>query len=77
MIKNIAYLLLILVVPLILYLLSLETVIPIPPDDDHFGLTTEAECFGCHGEGKEFARSEEHPPKDRCFKCHMPENNKE
>lgn len=70
MIKNIAYLLLILVVPLILYLLSLETVIPIPPDEDHINLSQEIECFSCHGEGKEFARSEEHPPKDRCFKCH-------
>ncbi|UCD35262.1 MAG: hypothetical protein JSU90_00050 [Nitrospiraceae bacterium] len=72
MTKKLFYFLVILIVPLILYLLSLETIIPMPPDDSHAGLTREAECFECHGEGKEYARKKEHPPKDQCLKCHSP-----
>ena len=71
--KNIFYFLVILIVPLTLYILSLETVIPIPPDEDHAGLTQEAECFECHGDDAEYARKTSHPPKDLCFQCHKEE----
>jgi len=70
MMKKISYSLLIVMVPLVLYLLSLEPVIPIPPDADHINLTEESQCFTCHGKGKPNERSKDHPPKDRCFKCH-------
>jgi len=70
MIKKIFYFLLILTVPLVLYLLSLKTVLPIPEDDAHKGIMEEQACFECHGEGKEFARKKTHPPKDQCLKCH-------
>ena len=70
MIKKIFYFLLILTVPLILYLLSLKTVLPIPSDDAHKGITEEKACFECHGEGKEYARKKSHPPKDQCLQCH-------
>ncbi len=76
MIKHISYFALICVVPLILYILSLETVIPIPPDESHIGLTKDIECFECHGEGEEYARKKEHPPKDMCFQCHKFVKNK-
>ena len=70
MMKHILYLALILIVPATLYILSLEKVIPIPPDDIHAGITEERGCFECHGDGQEYARKKEHPPKDQCFKCH-------
>ena len=70
MLKHISYLALILIVPATLYILSLEKVIPIPPDDAHAGVTEVKTCFECHGEGQEYARKKEHPPKDQCFKCH-------
>lgn len=54
----------------ILYVASLETVIPFPSDNDHVTIKDEAKCLDCHGKGKEFARQDKHPPKDRCFKCH-------
>ena len=72
MIKSILYLLLILTVPLTLYLLSLETVAPTPYDKDHINAQTVQDCFECHGDDKEYARSKDHPPKDQCFKCHGP-----
>lgn len=68
--KQLLYFALICVVPTILYLLSLEKVIPMPVDETHANLTEIDQCFECHGEGKEYARSKEHPPKDQCFKCH-------
>jgi len=70
--KNILYLALILIVPITLYFLSLETVIPTPSDDNHMGLTEENECFECHGDDKDYPRKKDHPPKDQCFKCHKP-----
>ncbi len=70
--KGILYLLLILTVPLTLYILSLETVSPTPYDDNHINAKTVQDCFECHGDDKEYARSEDHPPKDKCFKCHGP-----
>jgi len=54
----------------ILYIASLENVIPFPLDASHITITDELQCFDCHGEGKEYSRKEDHPPKDRCFKCH-------
>jgi hypothetical protein len=71
--KSILYLLLILTVPLILYILSLETVSPTPYDEEHINAKTVQDCFECHGDDKEYARSKDHPPKDQCFKCHSPE----
>lgn len=68
--KNIIVLVLILIVPVLFYILSLETVIPIPDDDAHAGINEESMCFDCHGEDKKHARKKDHPPKDRCFKCH-------
>jgi hypothetical protein len=68
--KQLQYFALICVVPAILYILSLEKVIPMPVDETHANLTEIAQCFECHGEGKEYARKKEHPPKDQCFKCH-------
>lgn len=70
MIKKIFYLILILLVPLTLYLLSLQTVLPIPSDDSHTGIKEEQRCFECHGDDREFPRKKTHPPKDECFKCH-------
>ena len=68
--KQILYFLLICTVPAILYFLSLEKVIPTPVDETHTGLTEIAQCMECHGEGEEYARKKEHPPKDQCDKCH-------
>ncbi|MDH4233347.1 MAG: hypothetical protein OEW04_15120 [Nitrospirota bacterium] len=68
--RQLLYFALICVVPAILYVLSLEKVIPTPVDDTHAGLTEEIQCFECHGEGRDNARKKEHPPKDQCFKCH-------
>ncbi len=68
--KNLFFLAVILLVPFTLYILSLETVVPIPPDENHGGLTKELQCFDCHGKNKEFPRKKEHPPKDLCFQCH-------
>jgi hypothetical protein len=68
--KNIIFLVLILLVPMLLYILSLETVIPIPLDENHLKITEEQVCFNCHGEGEEYALKKEHPPKYECFKCH-------
>lgn len=68
--RQLLYLALICVVPAILYFLSLEKVIPMPVDDAHANLTEISQCFECHGEGMEYARKKEHPPKDECFKCH-------
>jgi hypothetical protein len=68
--KNILFLAMIILVPTILYILSLENVIPLPSDDAHLGIKDEIDCFECHGEGKEHARKKDHPPKDKCFICH-------
>ncbi len=68
--KNILFLALILLVPIILYILSLETVVPIPPDDNHIGITEEKKCFDCHGEDEAHPLKKAHPPKYECFKCH-------
>ncbi len=68
--RQILYFALICVVPAIFYYLSLGTVIPMPEDEKHTGLTEVAQCLECHGEGMENARSQKHPPKDRCDKCH-------
>ncbi len=68
--KHIFYFALILLVPVTLYVLSLETVIPFPSDDDHLSITDEIQCFDCHGDDKGYPRKKEHPPKDQCFKCH-------
>jgi len=68
--KHIFYLTLILLVPLTLYLLSLKTVVPIPSDDSHAGITEIKDCFECHGDDKEYPREKTHPPKDQCFNCH-------
>jgi hypothetical protein len=68
--KHIFYLTLILLVPLTLYILSLKTVVPIPPDDNHAGITEVKGCFECHGDDKVSPRKKTHPPKDQCFNCH-------
>ena len=68
--KHIFYLTLILLVPLTLYILSLKTVVPIPPDDNHAGITEVKGCFECHGDDKGNPRKKTHPPKDQCFNCH-------
>lgn len=68
--RQLLYFALICSVPVIFYFLSLEKVISTPIDETHAGLTEEIQCFECHGEGEDYARKEEHPPKDECFKCH-------
>lgn len=68
--KNILYLAIILLVPVLLYILSLETVIPIPLDENHQGITEEIQCLDCHGKGEDYPLKKEHPPKDQCFQCH-------
>jgi hypothetical protein len=75
MTKNIIFAVAVLSVFTLLYVLSTETVVPIPSDDNHADITEEAVCFDCHGEDKEFARGKDHPPKDRCFKCHTATEN--
>lgn len=70
MIKNIIFAAAVIGIFALLYVLSTETVVPIPPDDRHIGIVEESACFECHGEGEEYARKKDHPPKDRCFKCH-------
>ncbi|MEW6600794.1 MAG: hypothetical protein AB1499_07470 [Nitrospirota bacterium] len=71
--KHIFYLTLIMIVPITLYILSLKTVVPIPPDDSHAGITTIEGCFECHGDDKGNPRKKSHPPKDQCFNCHKSE----
>lgn len=68
--KNIIFAAVIICVVGLLYILSLETVVPIPPDENHLGIEEELKCFDCHGAGKEYERKKEHPPKDMCFECH-------
>jgi hypothetical protein len=70
MIKNIIFAAVVIGIFTLLYVLSTEVVVPIPSDDSHIGIKEEATCFECHGEGQEYARKKDHPPKDRCFKCH-------
>jgi len=70
MIKNIIFAAVVIGIVTLLYVLSTKTVVPIPADGSHAGIVVEAMCFECHGEGKEYARKKDHPPKDRCFKCH-------
>lgn len=70
MIKKLIFPLAVIFLVTLLYLLSTENVVPIPADDTHMALKEEAVCFDCHGEGKAYARQTDHPPKDRCFKCH-------
>lgn len=68
--KNILFAVVVLIVVSVLYFLSLENVVPIPADDTHAGIQDEEQCFDCHGEGREYARKKDHPPKDQCLKCH-------
>lgn len=70
--RHIFYLTLILLVPLTLYLLSLQTVLPIPADDEHAGITEVAGCLECHADDKGYPKKKTHPPKDQCFNCHKP-----
>lgn len=42
--------------------------------DIHSGFTTDAECLGCHGPGKESeGRATTHPKFTGCLKCHNDE----
>jgi hypothetical protein len=70
MVKNIIFAAGVLSLVGLLYFFSTEVVVPIPSNDSHIGLKEESSCFECHGDGKEYARKKDHPPKDRCFKCH-------
>ena len=70
MIRNIIFAAVVIGIVTLLFVLSTKTVVPIPADESHAGIVEEAACFECHGEGKEYARTKDHPPKDRCFKCH-------
>lgn len=37
----------------------------------HLSAASDAECFSCHGEGKEFPMTAEHPlRKKNCRQCH-------
>jgi hypothetical protein len=61
----------VLVVLLLLFLLSSsKKVPPIPSDDLHSGITTEADCAACHGPGKQAPLKPTHPPKEQCLVCH-------
>lgn len=71
--KNIIFAAIVAAIVGLLYILSLETVVPIPQDENHIGIDEEIQCFDCHGEGEEFQRKKEHPPKDQCFECHKVE----
>lgn len=42
----------------------------IPDNETHINLTDVVYCLSCHGPGREYARSESHPPKDECVLCH-------
>ncbi len=42
----------------------------IPDNKSHVDLANVEYCLSCHGKGMEFARGEEHPPKDECVICH-------
>jgi len=68
--KNLVFAIVVIGIVAFLYVLSTKNVVPIPADAAHASISEEAGCFSCHGEGKEFARKKDHPPKDHCFKCH-------
>jgi len=79
---DIAFIILISLVVLCLWLLTTEqTTLRIPPDDDHRELlqiyraggkkAAERECRTCHGDDG-IPLSELHPPKYRCMFCHKP-----
>lgn len=70
--KDIAFIVGILAVVGVLYYLSAtgKKIPPIPQDEAHVSVLTEAGCLDCHGEGGPIPRKPEHPPKDECFKCH-------
>ncbi|MDH4027361.1 MAG: hypothetical protein OEU95_00835 [Nitrospirota bacterium] len=68
--KHTAFIAMVLFVVGLLYFFSTKTVVPIPRDDTHLGMKEETKCLDCHGEGKEYARKDTHPPKDMCFNCH-------
>lgn len=70
MTKNIIFAAVVIALVAFLYFLSSKPVVPIPADDSHISIQEETACFECHGEGKEYARKKDHPPKDQCFKCH-------
>ena len=75
MTKNVIFAVAVISIVTLLYFLSTEIVVPIPSDDNHADIKQEAVCFDCHGEDKEYARKKDHPPKDRCFKCHTAAEN--
>jgi hypothetical protein len=45
----------------------------LPADNDHRGLSSNASCRPCHGEGSPSPLKPGHPPKDDCVHCHRAE----
>ena len=48
----------------------------IPDDENHVVFDVEKVCWECHGPDGVAPRSETHPPKDQCLKCHMVKDNR-
>jgi hypothetical protein len=55
---------------LLLYTFTSKEYPRLPADDTHSGVSDSAACMECHGEGKENAMKQTHPPKFDCPKCH-------
>ena len=54
----------------LLYAISGERSNRIPDDSTHIVDMKPADCLQCHGPGMVRPRTEKHPPKDDCMKCH-------
>jgi hypothetical protein len=61
----------------ILFLIAALTVVSrntkpprLPEDPAHKGLTANASCRPCHGQGASSPLKRGHPPKDDCLHCH-------
>ena len=68
--QTVVFVVFVLVVIALLSLISGRRSPRIPDNEAHVDLVNVEYCLTCHGEGGEFARGEEHPPKDECLVCH-------
>lgn len=68
--NNVIFIVAVLGVLGLLYAISGERSNRLPEDKTHIYDLSPADCLKCHGPGMVTPRSEKHPPKDDCLKCH-------
>lgn len=75
-VKNLAFVVFVVVVVGFLTMISGERSNRIPEDANHAVITDPAGCLECHGPGMIAARTAKHPPKDDCMLCHKVKRNR-